>query len=310
MIREYAGNAKATALTGQLTATATAINILDGTGYPTGAVGPFVVTISAGLAAEEKVLCIARVGNTLTADPAGRGYDGTVANEHSNAATVQHTYSATDAREANAHVNDTTGDPHGQYLREDVAGTTYVARALADAKGDLVVATGPDAFARFPVGATTQVLTADSGEPTGMRWASSAVYKGARARTSANMAVPANTATSMLLDIEDYDVGDLLTPGATTMALTAGSWLVQATVVMVVDTASSTGYSVALAGSGFGNTLAQTSLNYTAFNSAVLQIDTVVRVATTATLGVAVTATAARTLQAAGSHLTVAYLGA
>jgi hypothetical protein len=169
-IREYVGNAKATALTGQLTVDATAINVLDGTGYPTGSVGPFVITISPGLAAEEKVLCIGRVGNTLNADPAGRGYDGTRASEHGNAAAVLHTYSATDAREANAHVNDTTGDPHPQYLTDAAAASAYLPRALADAKGDLLVATGPDTFARVPVGATTQVLTADSSDPTGLRW--------------------------------------------------------------------------------------------------------------------------------------------
>ena len=43
---------------------------------------------------------------------------------------------------------------------------------LADAKGDLLVASAADAFARLPVGADALVLTADSAEPTGIKWAS------------------------------------------------------------------------------------------------------------------------------------------
>ncbi len=43
---------------------------------------------------------------------------------------------------------------------------------LADAQGDLLVASAADAFARLPVGADALVLTADSAEPTGIKWAS------------------------------------------------------------------------------------------------------------------------------------------
>jgi len=42
---------------------------------------------------------------------------------------------------------------------------------LADAKGDLLVGSAADAFARLPVGADALVLTADSAEPTGIKWA-------------------------------------------------------------------------------------------------------------------------------------------
>jgi hypothetical protein len=104
-LRDYSGNAQATTLAGAISATATAINVADATGYPTGAVGPFVITIDAGLAGEEKVLCVSRTGNTLTVATGGRGFDGTTAGDHDNAASVQHTYSATDAREANSFIN-------------------------------------------------------------------------------------------------------------------------------------------------------------------------------------------------------------
>ena len=42
--------------------------------------------------------------------------------------------------------------------------------AIWDAKGDLAGGTGADAAARLPLGATNQVLTADSAEVTGMKW--------------------------------------------------------------------------------------------------------------------------------------------
>lgn len=49
-----------------------------------------------------------------------------------------------------------------------------VATTLADAKGDLLVATGPDTFARLPVGANGQGLIADSAQAAGVRWAAAA----------------------------------------------------------------------------------------------------------------------------------------
>ena len=57
------------------------------------------------------------------------------------------------------------------------SGTVTVTNSMAtaiDAKGDLVAGTGSDAFSRLAVGANNTVLTADSAEATGMKWAAPA----------------------------------------------------------------------------------------------------------------------------------------
>ena len=45
-----------------------------------------------------------------------------------------------------------------------------VQKDIVDAKGDLIVATSADAVSRLAVGTNTYVLTADSGEATGLKW--------------------------------------------------------------------------------------------------------------------------------------------
>jgi len=57
------------------------------------------------------------------------------------------------------------------------SGTVTVTNSMAtaiDAKGDLVVGTGADTFSRLAVGTNTHILTADSAEATGLKWAAPA----------------------------------------------------------------------------------------------------------------------------------------
>lgn len=128
--REYVGAAQKAYLTASLGGTTGDLTITcdDLANWPTGSSGnPFFICIDRGLASEEKILCSSRSGNTLTVynvgGTTGRGQDGTTVTAHSNNAAVEHVFTATDADEANSHVNASTG-VHGLSGGVAVVGTT------------------------------------------------------------------------------------------------------------------------------------------------------------------------------------------
>lgn len=118
-----------TTLAAEITASATSFQIDSATGWPSGSGDNFWVTIDAGNAKEERILCTVVSGSsapyTVTVKgPSytdGRGKDGTTATSHAAGATVWPSWSATDADEANAHINASTA-VHG--LSGAVVGTT------------------------------------------------------------------------------------------------------------------------------------------------------------------------------------------
>jgi hypothetical protein len=100
--------------------------------------------------------------------------------------TVPHIVDATDAHDASAiSVLDTAGHFTGtdvetvlDELADSIAGGGIPA-TLIDAKGDLIVGSAADTVARFPVnGSNSWVLTQDSGETLGMKWAAPAAGGG------------------------------------------------------------------------------------------------------------------------------------
>ena len=54
-----------------------------------------------------------------------------------------------------------------------VNGKNIITAGVVDAKGDLIVGSADDVVARLGVGANGQVLTADSAETLGVKWAAS-----------------------------------------------------------------------------------------------------------------------------------------
>ena len=107
--REYTAG-RPTTLSAAFAIGATTFTIADdgsATGWPTSNDYDFWVTIDAGTAQEERVLCSARTGRVVTVATLGRGKDGTTESNHSIGATVWPSWSATDADETNAHIEST-----------------------------------------------------------------------------------------------------------------------------------------------------------------------------------------------------------
>ena len=139
--RQYKGAAAQTTITNALASGDTSATLAATTGWPSG-VEPFFVVISPGTASEEK--CSATIsGSVLTLT---RAQDDTTAQSHASGATIYPVFSADDADEAN-----------------------FLASRYA-AKGDLVAFNGTT-VAALAVGTNDYVLTADSSEATGLKWA-------------------------------------------------------------------------------------------------------------------------------------------
>ena len=147
MRRQYAGGAKPAQLTANLGNSTADLTITcdDLSNWPDGSIGPFYVVIDRGLAAEEKILCVSRTSNTITVYNTGlvngRGADGTSVVAHSTGATIEHVFTATDADEANAHVNNTTS-AHGLTIADVV--TVGATQTLGNKTLTSAVLTTPD----------------------------------------------------------------------------------------------------------------------------------------------------------------------
>ena len=139
--RQYKGAAAQTTITNALGVGDTSITIAATTGWGDGA-SPYYVVISPGTSSEEKCLAT-RSGSTLTLT---RAQDDTTAQSHASGATIYPVFSADDADEAN-----------------------FLASRYTT-KGDVVVFNGTDVV-RVGVGANDTVLTADSAQSAGVKWA-------------------------------------------------------------------------------------------------------------------------------------------
>lgn len=137
--KSWSGGAPARTLSGAITNVATSFTINDGTAWPT---SNFVAVIDRGLATEEKLFVVSRVGTTLSS--VQRGYDGTSAQAHSGGATIEHCLDAYTIEQANALAN---------------AMTTQYDLAYRGAAGN--------AFNRVSIGATAQLLAVTAGGPPG-----------------------------------------------------------------------------------------------------------------------------------------------
>ena len=150
--RYYSSTAVATTLSASANNSTTSITVTALSGYPTQF--PYTAIIDPDTASEEVVTVTAASGTTLTVT---RGSDGTTAVSHNAGAVFRHGVSARDFDEANAFVNG-----------------GGVANSLVTTKGDLIVRDS-SAPARLGVGTDGHILTADSAQTLGVKWAAAPV---------------------------------------------------------------------------------------------------------------------------------------
>jgi hypothetical protein len=88
-----------------------------------------------------------------------------------------------------------------------------IQNAIVDAKGDLISATADDTPARLAVGTNGQVLTADSAEATGLKWATVASSGPTfSAFRSGNQTVTGQTTTKVQINSESWDSDSCFDP--------------------------------------------------------------------------------------------------
>jgi hypothetical protein len=113
---EHKGAAKVTTTTSEIDASQLTIPLTDTVNWPDGTIGVFYISLGKGLPTEEKILCSGRSGNTVQVwtGPSGngRGADGTVAQTHPINTAAEHIWTATEADQANAHIESADG-AHG-----------------------------------------------------------------------------------------------------------------------------------------------------------------------------------------------------
>jgi hypothetical protein len=206
-LRYYSSTAQDTTLTTGVNGSITTMVVAATTGFP-GSV-PYTLLIDPDTSSEEVVEVSEVSGTTLTVI---RGADGTTGVTHLAGAKVKHGVSARDFREPNSFINGsgTVGSAQiadgaitsgkladsavtsakiadGTIVNADISASAAIAAskltgvvttATATTKGDLLAATGNAAITRLGVGANGTVLTADSAESTGVKWAAPATGGG------------------------------------------------------------------------------------------------------------------------------------
>ena len=165
MTRQYSSISVETTLAGSLSnsgttmtvAAGTAAALLGGITLAAGNVDIFTVAIDPDTALEEIVFITANSGNDFTIV---RGQAGSTAISHNSGATVRHVLTSSDLI----------------YFRNGViTADAAISKTIVDAKGDLIAATGADAVARVALGTNGYLLTADSTQAAGIKWAAAPV---------------------------------------------------------------------------------------------------------------------------------------
>lgn len=148
ILKSFDGGAQTTTLTSGFTIGGGTLTVANGTSFPDGSAGKFVVVVDRGLANEEKFLITSTSGvSNITFTISNAGYDNTSTVNHSIGATVDHCLDAFTVEQANRYVN------------------------LQATKGSLVTHTGTTTAAITASATNNLTLLTDSTVLNGIKWA-------------------------------------------------------------------------------------------------------------------------------------------
>jgi hypothetical protein len=161
MARLYSSISVDTTLSATLGATATSATVVDATALLGGVtVAPgdtFTIAFDPDTQSEEICVITAVSSNTLTIT---RALAGTSGQEHQSGAVVRHVLTSLELTDF-----ETTKTNFA------TVNTNYISKTIVNAKGDLLAATANDTVTRVAVGTNGTILTADSAEAAGVKWA-------------------------------------------------------------------------------------------------------------------------------------------
>ncbi len=164
MTRKYSTTSVATTLAATISNSATTITVAAGTGsslmggvsLAAGNVDQFLIALDVDTQNEEIVAVTAISGDTLTVVRARAGTSGI---SHTAGASAKHVF---------------TGDDATFFTAGVATADAAIPKSLVTTKGDIIVATASATPARLGAGTNGYVLTADSTQAAGLKWATAA----------------------------------------------------------------------------------------------------------------------------------------
>jgi hypothetical protein len=164
MTRKYSTTSTQTALASTISNSATTLTVTTGTGaalmggvtLAVGNVDQFLVALDVDTINEEIIAVTGISGDTLTVV---RGQAGTSAITHTAGATVKHVF---------------TGDDATFFTAGVATADAAIPKSTVTTKGDIIAATASATVTRVGLGTNGYVLTADSTQAAGIKWAASA----------------------------------------------------------------------------------------------------------------------------------------
>jgi len=267
--RNYSSVAVATTLSAGISNSATAIAVSASSGYPS---VPFLIRVDADTVNEEAMLVTAVAGLNWTVT---RGYDSTVAVSHAAGATVAHGVTAIEFREANTHVNGTSG-VHG--VTGSVVGTTdtqtLAAKTLTNPTVNSATLTGTLTSTATLTGGTVNPTTLQQGGVQALTTAHSTATSGTHGITGSFVGTTdTQTLSNKVLDATNTLPSGVAIAGTTNVQTLANKTLTTPVIAQILNLGTLTlpsGVTDTLVGRATTDTLTNKTLTSPTINGATL----------------------------------------